>query len=327
MRVRRLEPRIDRDHEARIRARRLWQPAARRVPRADRRRQRRHERAHAIAAVDAFRDAGDAGDEVVVIQPVRAVNRRLSIADRIPHEAQPRRDVVPVARERVRRRVAGHVVGDVGPHLHLIPHAELRRQPRRDAPVVLREQRKVPVGIRRGGIAVALHVASGKAQLHGDDRRHLDGRQPERGADAAGMLPKMYRPPKCSGRLCSRRVDVVEIEARLELMRAGEIADGVEHLVALVLARLRRKALAPDAGHAEHLERRPALVLERARAAAPRVERIHRLIAVRDLKAQSRSPSSPSRPTDATARTSCPRCRARRRGCARRCRRTARCSR
>ena len=77
------------------------------------------------------------------------------------------------------------------------------------------------------------------------------------------------------------RVDVVEIEPALELMRPGEIADGVEHLVAHVLARLRRKSLAPHARDAEHFQRRPALILERADGVrALRVEGVHCLIAV-----------------------------------------------
>ncbi len=64
-------------------------------------------------------------------------------------------------------------------------------------------------------------------------------------------------------------------------MRPGDIADGVEHLVAHVLARLRRKPLAPHARNAEHFQSRPALILERADGVrALRVEGVHSLIAV-----------------------------------------------
>ena len=81
------------------------------------------------------------------------------------------------------------------------------------------------------------------------------------------------------------RVDVVEVEPALELMRPGEIADGVEHLVAHVLARLRRKSLAPHARDAEHFQGRPTLILERADGVrALRIERVYRLIAVGDLE-------------------------------------------
>src|SRR5688572_17653702 len=69
-------------------------------------------------------------------------------------------------------------------------------------------------------------------------------------------------------------------------MRAGEIAHRVENLVAQVRSRLRRKTLAPDARHSEHFERRSALIFEGAGAAAPGVERIHRLIAARQLEAE-----------------------------------------
>ena len=81
------------------------------------------------------------------------------------------------------------------------------------------------------------------------------------------------------------RVDVVEVEPALELMRPGDIADGVEHLVAHVLARLRRKPLAPHARNTEYFQSRPALILERADGARTlRVEGVHSLIAVGYLK-------------------------------------------
>ena len=61
-------------------------------------------------------------------------------------------------------------------------------------------------------------------------------------------------------------VDVVEVEAGLQLMVAAKQAERVEHLVAVVLPRLRREALAADAGDAEDLERRSALIVRRRTA-------------------------------------------------------------
>ena len=78
--------------------------------------------------------------------------------------------------------------------------------------------------------------------------------------------------------------DVIEVDACLELVGAGEITDGVDRLVSNVRPRLRRKALPPHAGDAEHLERRPALVLERTWSTAFRIERGHTLIATRSLE-------------------------------------------
>ena len=76
-------------------------------------------------AVDAARDAGDAGDLVVVEDPVGRVDGRARVADRIPRHGEPRRDVVAVVRELVRIRVARDAVLDVGPELILIAQAQL----------------------------------------------------------------------------------------------------------------------------------------------------------------------------------------------------------
>ena len=229
-------------------------------------------RANTIAAVDSLCNAGNSGDEVVVVQAVRAVYGRLPVTDRIPHESQPGRDVVPVTGECVGRRIARDAVGDIRPRLHLVANADLRRQTGRNAPVVLREQREVAVGIRRRRIAVSLHVAARNAQLHGHDRRHLHRWQPELRRRGAGDAAEDIASAEMQRQALVGRVDVTEIEARFELMRPREIAHGIEDLVALVPARLRGESLPPDAGNAKYFERRAALILLRARAAAPRVE-------------------------------------------------------
>ena len=145
MRVRRLHPRIDGDLDAREhRRRRLARQAmARRVPRGHRRGERQQQRLHLVLAIDAARDAGHAGDVVVVVDPVGRVHGRARVAEGIPRRGEPRRDVVVVGREPVRIRIARDAILEVRPVLVLVAQPRLDRQPIGQPPVVLHEQRQI----------------------------------------------------------------------------------------------------------------------------------------------------------------------------------------
>ena len=111
------------------------------------------------------------------------------------------------------------------------------------------------IAVRHRRIAVALHVGRGQAERDRLDARHRHGKHAR---NRRQRLENVAAAEVQRQRLLLV-IDVVEVEPRLELMLAGEQADRVEHLIAIVQTRLRREPLPADARDSEHFERRPAL--------------------------------------------------------------------
>ena len=218
--VGRLQSRIDRDDQAGVRHARLRQLVRRRIPRRHRRGQAGDEGPHVAAPADPFRDSDDAGDVVVVEDTVGRVNGRLLIARRIPPDRQSWCDVVVIFRERVPAG-AGDVVLDVRPELVLVPHAKFERQVGLQAPVVLRKKGDVLVDVGAERLAIALDVAGGQAERHRLNAADRHGQESRNGRQRGEDVT----PAKMQRETAIRVIDVVEVEAGLELVIACVVAD------------------------------------------------------------------------------------------------------
>ena len=215
---------------------------------------------------------------------------RAARARGIESQGQPRREVVAVAREVVGEGLPADV-GDrvviVGPVLPLVAQARLDGQLAGDAPIVLYEERDVPVPIGSAGSPVALDVRGGDAQGHGLDGRDGGGQQ----AGDGGQGTEQVAASEVQRQGGVAAVHDVEVEAGLGGVAARGEAQRLGELEAVVGAGLRREALAAHAGHPGHLERRAALIEARAGSPAIGIEGVDVLLLVRPLEARLAEPA------------------------------------
>ena len=292
LRVWRLQAGIGRNDEAGIGSRRLGKLVAGRSPRGDRARKPLNERAHSVRRpIDPVADLRVGQDLIVVEDTPRSVDGRAAVPGEIIGNSQPWAPIVGVLWNLVCVRAASRQPDRIRRVVHelpLITQTGLDYQLLGHAPVVLSEHRDVRVVVRGARCSVSLHVGGGQSggeRLQRRDWRDTKGGNSVRKGDEDEAAAEM------EGKGRERRVHVIEIESRLQRMRAVVVAEGVLQLVALIVSRLGRETLTADAGHPGDLNGGTALQIVIAWPAAVRIERVDRLILAGILSAQLIDPT------------------------------------
>ena len=281
MRVRVAKPGIDRDRNARVRAagqldrRRFRQPPAGRRPGRERAWRCQRKCSHRVRlATDVPRNASRGSNDRIVVETVRGTNHSARRSGRIPCHANPRRDVIAIARPLVRSRHASDAERLGRKELPLVAHACPQTDSRVNLPHVFRKERQVAIVVGRARVAVALHVCEREAKRNRLDRRDRGWKRCTRRKsreDVAAAEVKRQR--------LIQPLDDADVGTDLEQMLAAAVAERVHELIADVVPRRWREALSAEARDARDLDRRTTFVFAVAGAVASGVERRYGLIA------------------------------------------------